>query len=240
MKTAVIMSWSGGKDSAVALQTLLHSDEHEVVALMTSVSAEYRRISHHGVREELLDAQADAIGLPLEKVYLPSGPNGGCSNDVYEQIMAATLTAFRQRDIETVAYGDLFLEDIRAWREASLARLGMRAVFPIWKRDTTELAREVIRSGYRAYTSCVEGSVGREFAGRLYDDEFLAQLPAGMDPCGERGEFHSFVFDGPPFRWPVPVEVGEIVTRDGRFYADLLSSRTVAQPNCVAELIPQV
>ncbi len=240
MRTPVVMSWSGGKDSAVALHELLRLDEHEVVALMTSVSEEYRRISHHDVREELLDAQADAIGLPLEKVYLPSGPNGGCSNDVYEQIMAETLTPFRRRGVETVAYGDLFLEDIRAWREASLTRLGMRAVFPIWKRDTTELAREVIRSGYRAYTSCVEGSVGREFAGRLYDHEFLAQLPAGVDPCGERGEFHSFVFDGPLFRWPVPVQVGEIVTRDGRFYADLLSPSAPAQPNIVAEMIPQV
>ena len=240
MKTRVVMSWSGGKDSAVALHELLRSDEHEVIALTTSVSEEYRRISHHGVREELLDAQADAIGLPLEKVYLPSGPNGGCSNDIYERIMAETLTAFRRRGVATVAYGDLLLADLRAWREESLARLGMRAVFPIWNRDTTELAREVIRSGYRAYTSCVEGNVGREFVGRLYDHEFLAQLPAGVDPCGERGEFHSFVFDGPPFRWPVAVEVGEIVTRDGRFYADLLSPSAAAQPNCVAEMIPQV
>jgi uncharacterized protein (TIGR00290 family) len=240
MKTPVVMSWSGGKDSAVALHELLRSDDFEAVALMTTLSEEYRRISHHGVREELLDAQADAIGLPLEKVYLPSGPNGGCSNDIYEQIMAETLTAFRTRAIETIAYGDLFLADIRAWREANLARLGMRAVFPTWNRNTTELARDVIRAGYRAYTSCAEGSVGREFAGRLYDAEFLAQLPAGVDPCGERGEFHSFVFDGPPFRWPVPVEVGDIVTRDGRFYADLLSPSSPVRPKCVAELIPQV
>ncbi len=240
MKTPVVMSWSGGKDSAVALHELLRSDDFDVVALMTTVSEEHRRIRHHGVREELLDAQADAIGLPLEKVYLPSGPNGGCSNDIYEQVMAETLTAFRARNVETVAYGDLFLADIRAWREASLARLGMRAVFPIWNRDTAELARDVIRSGYRAYTSWVEGGVGREFAGRVYDRHFLAQLPAGIDPCGERGEFHSFVFDGPPFRWPVPVQVGDIVTRNGRFYADLLSPSSALRPTCVAELIPQV
>ena len=240
MQTPVLMSWSGGKDSAVALNELLRSSDYEVVALLTSVSAEYRRISHHGVREELLDAQAAAIGLPLEKVYLPSSPAGGCSNDVYEEIMAEALTAFRARGVETVAYGDLFLEDIRAWREASLGRLEMRAVFPIWNRDTTELAHEVIRSGYRAYTSCVEGAVGREFVGRLYDEDFLAQLPAGVDPCGERGEFHSFVFDGPPFRSPVAVEVGEIVTRDGRFYADLLSPESTAPRSAVAELIPQV
>lgn len=240
MKTPVVMSWSGGKDSAVALHELVRSEAYEVIALMTSVSAAYRRISHHGVREELLDAQADAIGLPLEKVYLPSGPNGGCSNDIYEQIMAETLTAFRARGVESVAYGDLFLEDLREWRAASLARLGMRTVFPIWKRDTTELAHEVIRSGYRAYTSCVEGAVGREFVGRLYDEDFLAQLPAGVDPCGERGEFHSFVFDGPPFRSPVAVAVGEIVTRDGRFYADLLSPTSATHRACLADLIPQV
>ena len=240
MKTPVLMSWSGGKDCAVALNELLRSPDYEVVALLTSVSAEYRRISHHGVREELLDAQADVIGLPLEKVYLPSGPAGGCSNDLYEQIMAEALTRFRDRGVEVVAYGDLFLEDIRAWREASLARLGMRAFFPIWKRDTSELAHEVIRAGYRAYTSCVEGAVGREFVGRLYDENFVAQLPAGVDPCGERGEFHSFVFDGPPFRSPVAVEVGEIVARDGRFYADLLSPSSAAPRSAVAELIPQV
>lgn len=234
------MSWSGGKDSAVALHEFLRSRRYEVVALMTSVAAEYRRISHHGVREELLDAQAQAIGLPLEKVYLPSSPTGGCSNDVYEEIMAETLTAFRDRGIQTVAYGDLFLQDIRHWREASLARIGMRAVFPIWGRDTTGVAHDVIRAGYGAYTTCVEAQPGREFVGRLYDADFVAQLPAGVDPCGERGEFHTFVFDGPPFRAPVAVEVGEIVTRDGRFYADLLSPTSGAQAKCVAELIPQV
>ncbi|HSH37976.1 MAG TPA: hypothetical protein VK993_04250 [Chthoniobacterales bacterium] len=240
MKTPVVMSWSGGKDSAVALQELLSSSNYEIVALLTSVSEEYRRISHHGVREELLDAQAQAIGLPLEKVYLPGGLAGGCSNEVYEQIMAAAVAAFRARGIETFAYGDLFLEDIRAYREANLARAEMRAVFPIWKRDTTELAHEVIRTGYRAYISCAEGHLGAEFVGRLYDGDFLAQLPAGVDPCGERGEFHSFVFDGPIFREPVPVEVGEVVARDGRFYADLLLPRSQLPVNGLAELIPQV
>ncbi|CAN5543882.1 ATPase [soil metagenome] len=234
------MSWSGGKDSALALHELLRSDEYEVVALMTSVSEEYRRISHHGVREELLDAQAQAIGLPLEKVYLPSGATGGCSNEVYEQIMAGVLARFRARGVVTVGYGDLFLEDIRAYREATLARAGMRGLFPIWKRDTTELAHEVIRSGFRAYTSCVEGQLGAEFAGRLYDRDFLAQLPAGVDPCGERGEFHSFVFDGPIFQEPVPVKVGEVVTRDGRCYADRLLPTSKVPGNGRAEVIPRV
>lgn len=234
------MSWSGGKDSALALHELLRCDEYEVVALMTSVSEEYRRISHHGVREELLDAQAEAIGLPLEKVYLPSGATGGCSNEVYEQIMAGALARFRARGVVTVGYGDLFLEDIRAYREAMLARADLRGVFPIWKRDTTEVAQEVIRSGFRAYTSCVEGHLGAEFAGRLYDQQFLSQLPAAVDPCGERGEFHSFVFDGPIFQEPVPAKVGEVVTRDGRFYADLLLPTSKVPVNGLAELIPRV
>lgn len=230
------MSWSGGKDSAVALQQLLRSDEYEVVALMTSVAEEYRRISHHGVREELLDAQAEAVGIRLEKVYLPSR----CSNDVYEQIMAGALAKFRTGGVEAIGYGDLFLEDIRAYREANLARAGLRGVFPIWQRDTAELAEEVIRSGYRAYISCVEGALGREFAGRLYDHEFLAQLPEAVDPCGERGEFHSFVFDGPIFRNAVAVEVREVVTRDGRFYADLLSPSSAGAAQALAGLMPPV
>ncbi|MFN2475524.1 MAG: diphthine--ammonia ligase [Chthoniobacterales bacterium] len=236
MKTRLVMSWSGGKDSAVALQQLLRSDEYEVVALMTSVAEEYRRVSHHGVREELLDAQAEAIGIRLEKVYLPSG----CSNAVYEQILAGALARLRANGVEAVGYGDLFLEDIRAYREATLARAGLRGVFPIWQRNTAELAEEVIRSGYRAYISCVEGAVGQAFARRLYNHEFLAQLPESVDPCGERGEFHSFVFDGPIFRHAVAVEVGEVVPRDGRFYADLLapSSARTAQP--LAELMPPV
>jgi diphthamide synthase (EF-2-diphthine--ammonia ligase) len=154
--------------------------------------------------------------------------------------MANALAGIRARGIETVAYGDLFLEDIRAYREATLARGGMRGLFPIWNRDTTELAHEVIRSGFRAYTSCVEGHLGPQFAGRLYDLDFLARLPVGTDPCGERGEFHSFVFDGPIFQEPVPAKVGEVVTRDGRFYADLLLPTSKVPVNGLAEVIPRV
>ena len=239
MKERIIMSWSGGKDSVMALHELLRSAEYKVVELMVSVSEEYRRISHHGVREELLDAQADAIGIPLHKVYLPSGNSGGCTNDVYEEIMKRVMESYKARNITTVAFGDLFLEDLRAWREANLAKAGMRGLFPIWKRDTTLIAREVIRLGYKAYLSCVEGKVGEGFVGRLYDEKLLSDFPPGIDPCGENGEFHSFVFDGPIFKKPVAVRVGERVTRDGRFYADLLME-SQALEKCAAELIPPI
>src|SRR5271167_4875184 len=193
MKIPVVMSWSGGKDSAMALYELARGKEYEVVELMTSVAEEFGRVSHHGVREALLEEQARAIGLPLQKIYLPSGRLGPCTNEVYEQIMGERMEAYKVRGIFTVGFGDLFLADLRAWREANLAKADMRGVFPLWQRDTAKLAREVIALGFRAYL-----------------------------PCGENGEFHSFVYDGPIFKKPVPVTVGEIVIRDGRFYADLL------------------
>lgn len=240
MKTPVIMSWSGGKDSAVALHALRQSGRHEIVALLTSVSEEYRRISHHGVREVLLERQAEAIGIPLEKVYLPSGNSHPCTNDIYEQIMGEVMAKFHGRGVQTVAFGDLFLEDLRAWREANLAKAGMRGLFPIWKRDTKQLAREVIAMGFKAYLSCVEGKVGPGFAGRAYDAELLRDLPPGIDPCGEYGEFHSFVYAGPIFNRPLDVRVGEIVERDTRYYADLLPPEFAASEPRVAELIPPV
>jgi uncharacterized protein (TIGR00290 family) len=239
-KTPMVMSWSGGKDSAVALYELRNSDEYEVVALLTSISEEYRRISHHGVREALLDEQAAAIGIPLEKVYLPSVNGQPCPNDVYEQIMGEAMARFRAHGVHTVGFGDLFLEDLRIWREANLAKAGMRGIFPLWKRDTAAFAREVIRLGFKAFLSCVEGKVGPGFAGRAYDDDLLRDLPPGIDPCGEFGEFHSFVYDGPIFTHPVPVRVGEIVTRDGRYYADLLPEDVAVAAGCLADSIPPV
>ena len=240
MKTQIVLSWSGGKDSAMALLELLKHDEYEVVSLMTSVSQEYRRISHHGVREVLLEQQADALGIPLEKIYLPSGPNQPCTNDVYEQIMANVMAKYKAQGITTVAHGDLFLQDLRAWREANLAKAGMRGLFPLWKRDTTQLAREIITLGFKAYLSCVEGKVGPGFVGRPYDNDLLRDLPAEIDPCGEYGEFHSFVNDGPIFKRPVPVRVGEVVNRDGRFYADLLPDECPSLEGVAAEVIPPV
>jgi uncharacterized protein (TIGR00290 family) len=240
MKTPVVMSWSGGKDSAVALHELRKSPQYEVVALLTTVSEEYRRISHHGVREVLLERQAEAIGIPLEKVYLPSSKSQPCTNEAFEHIMGEVMAKFQARGVQTVAFGDLFLEDLRAWREANLAKAGMRGLFPIWKRDTTKLAREAIEMGFKAYLSCVEGKVGPGFVGRSYDTDLLRDLPAAIDPCGEYGEFHSFVYDGPIFHRPVAVRVGEIVNRDGRYYADLLPEELPVSETHLAELIPPV
>jgi uncharacterized protein (TIGR00290 family) len=236
----VVMSWSGGKDSALALHELRADPRYEVVALMTSVSEEFRRVSHHGVREELLEAQAEAIGLPLTKIYLPSGKNAPCTNEVYEEIMGRVMDDFRSRGVYVVGFGDLFLEDLRAWRENNLAKAEMTGVFPIWKRDTHQLARQIIAMGFKAILSCVEGKVGTGFAGRTYDESLLADLPAGIDPCGEYGEFHSFVHDGPCFGRRVPVTVGETVNRDGRYYSDLLLAGTAAPTFCAASEIPPV
>lgn len=240
MREPVVMSWSGGKDSAMALYDLLGNTDYEVVELMATVSEEYRRISHHGVREELLDAQAAAIGIPLRKIYLPSDDSAGCTNQVYEAIMNRVMDNYKAKNVNTVAFGDLFLEDLRAWREANLAKAGMRGLFPIWKRDTRVMAHEVIRLGYKAYLSCVEAIVGADFVGRLYDENLLSDLPPMIDPCGENGEFHSFVFDGPTFAKPLPIKVGERVTRNGRFYADLLLEPSPKLDQCTPESIPPV
>ncbi|MEO8260486.1 MAG: ATP-binding protein [Acidobacteriota bacterium] len=240
MKQPVVMSWSGGKDSAVALDALMTAGQYDVVALLTSVSEEYRRISHHGVREALLDQQAASIGLPLEKVFLPSRPNQPCTNDVYERIMGEVMARYRAQGVEIVAFGDLFLEDLRAYRERQLAKADMRGLFPLWNRNTTELAADVIARGFQAYLSCVEGHVGPGFVGRAFDTRLLAALPQGVDPCGEYGEFHTFVHDGPIFKRPVAVEVGEVVMRDGRYYADLRLRGMGAPAPPVSAWIPPV
>jgi uncharacterized protein (TIGR00290 family) len=237
--TPVVMSWSGGKDCALALHVLRGDAAYQVVGLMTSISDEFKRVSHHGVREALLDAQADAVGLPLHKIYLPSGNTTPCTNEVYEEIMSRAMEDFKSRGVYTIGFGDLFLADLRAWREQNLAKAAMRGVFPIWKRDTTRLAREIITMGFRAILSCVEGKVGPGFAGRHFDERLLDELPAGIDPCGENGEFHSFVYDGPCFHKPLAVTVGETVIRDGRYYADLLPAGTPVEV-CAAGDIPPV
>jgi uncharacterized protein (TIGR00290 family) len=239
-RTAVVMSWSGGKDSALALHELRGDPRYEVVALMTSVSEEFRRVSHHGVREELLEAQAETIGLPLTKIYLPSGKTTPCTNEIYEEIMGKVLDDYKSRGVYTVGFGDLFLEDLRAWRENNLAKARMSGVFPIWKRDTQQLSRQIIAMGFKAILSCVEGKVGPGFVGRAYDERLLEDLPAGIDPCGEYGEFHSFVYDGPCFARAVAVKVGETVMRDGRYYADLLLAESAATASCAASDMPPV
>lgn len=222
MALPVVMAWSGGKDSAMALWRLRDDPRYDVVALLTTLSEPYRRIVMHGVREELLDAQAAAVGLPLAKVRLPANP----SNAEYESCMGDALGAFRERGVRHVAHGDLFLEDVRAFRDRSLARLGMRGVYPLWGEDTRQLARNFTHCGFKAILSCVDGEkLGPQFAGREYDYVLQQDLPAGIDPCGEYGEFHSFAYAGPIFRRPLSLRTGERCTRLERFhYCDLLLS----------------
>ena len=222
-KEKIVFSWSGGKDSALALYELQKSDRYEIVALLTTVAEEHRRVSHHGVREQLLQMQAEAAGLPLDTLYLPASPSSPCTFEQYEELMGRTMAKYRDADVLLSAHGDVFLEDLREYREKNLAKVGMKALFPIWRRDTTELIRTFIKLGFKAYVSCVDGDkLSAAFAGRAIDAQLLCDLPDQVDPCGENGEFHSFVYAGPIFRWPLDVRVGEVVLRDTRYFADLL------------------
>jgi uncharacterized protein (TIGR00290 family) len=230
MKEKIVFLWSGGKDSAMALHEIRKSGRYDVVALLTTVAEQYRRISHHGVREELVEMQAEAIGVPLDKLYLPHA-NGPCTNTQYEELMEGALAKYRAVGVRLVGHGDIFLEDLRAYRERNLAKLGMSGVYPLWRRDTTELVRTFVSTGFKAYLSCVDGQkLGASFAGRAIDLDLLRDLPADVDLCGENGEYHSFVHDGPIFRAPVPVRRGETVYRDGRYYADLLPAGDPTPP----------
>jgi len=216
----VVLSWSGGKDSALALYELRRSAQYEVVSLLTTVAAEYERVSHHGVRTELLKAQAAAVGIPLRVLYLPPER---CAMEEYEALMERTMVAYRDAGVHVVAFGDIFLQDLRAYRERNLAKVGMRAVFPLWHRSTAELVRTFLAVGFKAVLACVDANkLGRAFAGRVIDEDLLRDLPGDVDPCGENGEFHSFVHDGPIFARPVDVTVGEVIRRDTRYFADLL------------------
>jgi uncharacterized protein (TIGR00290 family) len=215
----VVASWSGGKDSTLALREVLASGRYRVLALVTTVAAGYDRISHHGVRRALLAAQAEALGLPLDEVVVSQG----CTNQEYEAKLETALAPYRERGVQSVVFGDIFLEDLREYRERHLAGFGMRGLYPLWKRDTSALVREFLAAGFRTVTVCVDGRVlDPSFAGREIDETFLADLPPGVDPCGENGEFHTFVFDGPLFGAAVPFERGEVVARDTRFFCDLI------------------
>jgi uncharacterized protein (TIGR00290 family) len=217
----MVLSWSGGKDSALALWVLREESRTPPVALLTTVTEEYERVSMHGVRRALLRRQAEATGLPLVEVEIPPV----CSNEVYESRLGGAFASAELRGAEEVAFGDLFLEDVRAYRESRLAAAGKRGCFPLWGCDTRELARQFLDEGFRAIVVCVDTSVlGSSFAGREYDDELLRNLPEGVDPCGENGEFHTFVYDGPVFREPIGCRRGEIVERDGFVFSDLLEA----------------
>jgi uncharacterized protein (TIGR00290 family) len=222
MREPVVLSWSGGKDSSLALAELRADPRFEVVALLTSVTRGYDRISIHGVRRALLEAQARAIGLPLYEIAL----DPECSNDAYEAAFRSAAERLRAvyPSVERIAFGDLFLADVRAYRERLVASIGLGAEFPLWERDTGELAAHFVASGYRARLVCVDTTqLAATFAGRAFDAALLAELPPAVDPCGERGEFHTFVSGGPIFAEAVPYTTGEVVVRDGRFaYCDLL------------------
>ena len=210
-----VFTWSGGKDSAMALYELQMADSYEITALLTTVTEDYDRISMHGVRSALLERQAESLRLPLDKVYITRN----ASNEDYEAAMSDKLLHYRSRGIHSVVFGDIFLEDLRKYREDNLAKAGMQGIFPIWKRDTAELARTFIDLGFKAVITCLDSNVfDKRFVGRVFDERFLSELPDNVDPCGENGEFHSFVSDGPIFRERIPYKKGRIVLRDERFY----------------------
>jgi len=215
----VLLSWSSGKDSAWSLHVLSQDPSLEVVGLLTTLNEAFDRVAMHAVRRELLEAQAEAAGLPLQAIPIP----WPCSNEQYERIMADVCTRARTAGVEAVAFGDLFLRDIRAYREQQLRGTGLEPLFPLWDLDTRALARDMIAGGVRAKLTCVDPKrLAPAFAGRDFDQRFLDDLPAGVDPCGENGEFHPFVYAAPVFDRTLPVQIGEIVERDGFVFADVL------------------
>jgi len=221
----VLLAWSSGKDSAYTLHVLRQREDVQVVGLLTTVNQAYDRVAMHAVRLSLLEAQAEAAGLPLLLAKIPSP----CPNEVYEKAMAAALEEAKARGVRAVAFGDLFLEDVRRYREERMKSSGLELLFPLWGRPTRPLAEEIIASGLRARLTCVDPKqLDRAFAGREFSSELLRDLPPAVDPCGENGEFHSFAWDGPMFREPVRVRAGEIVERDGFVFADLLPETSVA------------
>ncbi len=221
----VLFCWSGGKDSAMALHLLLQQKEVCVTGLLTTITEGFERISMHGVRRELLQRQAESIGLPLQEVRIPPQ----CVNPIYEARMESAMKTAWGHGIRRVAFGDIFLEDLRAYREKNLAKVDMEAIFPIWKRNTRELARSFVQLGFRARAVCVDPRVlDRSFAGRVLNEQFFDDLPAHADPCGENGEFHSFVYDGPIFQKPVKCKTGEVVERDSFVFCDLLAEEEVS------------
>jgi uncharacterized protein (TIGR00290 family) len=221
-KKQIVLSWSGGKDSALALDALRRDGEYDVIGLLTSVTRDYDRISVHGVRRSLLHAQAESVGLPLTEISLEKN----CTNESYEAAFHRALRTIEQErpDVRHIAFGDLFLEDVRAYRQRLLAGSGFEPVFPIWGLDTSELAQRFISDGYAARLVCVDTTqIDADFAGREFDRALLTDLPSTADPCGERGEFHTFVSSGPGFSQPVDYTTGERVLRDERFmYCDLI------------------
>jgi uncharacterized protein (TIGR00290 family) len=222
----VLFSWSGGKDSALALHALLADRQYQVAALLTTVTEDYDRISMHGVRRVLLEGQAESLGIRLEKVLISKG----ATNQEYESKIEQVLKEYMSLGITSVAFGDIFLEDLKEYREKNLARLGLRGIFPLWKKDTQELIQSFIALGFKAITVCVDTQVlAPRFVGREIDRQFISELPPAVDVCGENGEYHSFVYAGPVFSKSVSCRLGESVLREDRFYyCDLIPARPFA------------
>jgi uncharacterized protein (TIGR00290 family) len=214
MAEKVLLSWSGGKDSVLALREL-QKQHFEIVALITTITKDYDRVSMHGIRRILLEQQADSIGIPLEKIFI----SHNASNEEYESKFSELLFEYKKMGIGSVAFGDIFLQDIRTYREDFLRGIGQRGSFPIWGKDSIDLANTFIASGFKAVITCIDAeALDKSFAGREFDEQFVSDLPAGVDPCGEKGEFHTFVYDGPIFKVPIIFAKGGVVLRDNRFY----------------------
>ena len=219
MPQKILLAWSGGKDSAMSLYEVQKSRAYDVAALLTTITDGYDRISMHGVRRELLERQAESLGVNLHKIYIPIKS----TNEQYQAAMKATLEHYLAQGIRSVAFGDLFLEDIKKYREENLAKVGMKGIFPVWLRDTREFARTFLDLGFKAVTVCVDPKhLDPSFVGKEIDESFLDRLPPGVDPCGENGEFHTFVYDGPIFQQPIRFRAGEPVERDSFWFCDLL------------------
>jgi uncharacterized protein (TIGR00290 family) len=218
-RVPALLAWSSGKDSAWSLHVLRQRDDVDVVGLLTTISEAHDRVAMHAVRRALLEAQARAAGLPLWPVHIPSP----CSNERYERAMGEVIASARAAGVRAIAFGDLFLEDVRRYRERQMASTGLELLFPLWGRPTDALAREMLAGGLRARITCVDPrALPASFAGRAFDEALLRDLPPGVDPCGENGEFHTFAWDGPMFKAPVRVRSGEVVEREGFVFADLL------------------
>lgn len=215
----ILFSWSGGKDSAISLYEIQRSQNYEILALLTVITADYDRVSLHGVPRILVEQQARSLGLPIEEVFI----SRDSSNEEYESQMREILTRFKQAGVFSVVFGDVFLEEVRRYREDNLSQVGMKGIFPVWGRNTAELSRSFVNLGFQAIVTCVDSKVlGKKFLGRVLDKHFLAELPPNVDPAGENGEFHSFVFDGPIFKERIGYTLGEQVLRDSFYFCDLL------------------
>lgn len=232
MKEQIIFSWSSGKDSALALYKLKQEDKYDIASLFTTISEEYDRVGFHGTQRMLLEKQAEVIGLPLYKAYLPKSD----SIEEYAQKLGKFLVDCKKESVTKIAYGDIFLEDLKEFRIKELKKIGMKGIFPIWQYDSRKLIKEFIDLGFKAITTCVDSNVlDKSFVGRMIDHNFVSELPENVDPCGENGEFHTFVFDGPLFKEKINILAGDIVLKDNFYYCDLIEEFTI--DNDLAEFI---